>query len=60
MKNFIAGLIMGLIIGLTGISSAQKLIGGNGFLMGWDVTYNGETICSSPFIWEALKEIECD
>lgn len=37
-----------------------RVIGGNGYLMGYDVVVNGETICSDPFVWTVTKEIECD
>ncbi len=31
-----------------------------GYLMGFSVVKNGNTICEDPFFWEATKEIECD
>ena len=60
MAKFVFGLIAGLIIGVAGSGSAQTLVGDMGYLFGWDVTYNGETICSDPFIWTGVNEIECD
>ena len=59
MKNFLLGIIVGLAIGTVTISFASQIIGGDGWLMGWDVSYNGDTICSDPYIWTSVREIEC-
>jgi len=60
MKKFWFGLALGLIVGASTSSVAAQLVGNNGYLMGWDVQVNGETVCSDPFIWTGTKEIECD
>jgi len=39
---------------------AAKVVGSDGYLMGWDVTKDGETICSDPFVWTGTQELECD
>lgn len=31
-----------------------------GYLMGFSVVKDGNTICEDPFFWEGTKEIECD
>jgi hypothetical protein len=37
-----------------------KVVGDNGYLMGWDITKEGETICSDPYVWVDQHEVECD
>jgi hypothetical protein len=59
-KTLLAGFILGFVTAISGTVLAAKMSGGNGYLMGWDVTKNGRTICDSPFIWVSLREIECD
>jgi hypothetical protein len=39
---------------------AAQIVGGNGYMIGWDIQKDGETICSDPFVWTATKEIDCD
>ena len=72
MAGVLAGLAMGITIGvLLDADSATaagpptpipvaKVIGDSGYLMGWDVTYEGEVVCSDPYVWTASSEIECD
>jgi len=60
MRNFIVGVAFGLMVGIVLPALAQRVIGADGFLMGWDVTFNGRTICRDPFVWTSTKEIECD
>lgn len=55
MKKFVTGLVMGLTLGATVTASAAT-----GYMMGWTVSINGHEICSDPFVWSNLREIECD
>lgn len=60
MGKFTLGLVLGLLFGTTGTAIAAALVGDTGYLMGWDVTINSETVCSDPYVWTASREIECD
>jgi hypothetical protein len=51
--GFWIGVIVGLLLGGTGtaiaVSAEPRLIGGSGYLLGWDVQDDsGEPICSDP------------
>lgn len=37
-----------------------RVVGGDGYLMGYDVVKDGAVICSDPFVWTGMREIECD
>ncbi len=60
MKQFLMGLALGLLVGISSTVFAAKLLGDDGFLTGWEVTVGDETICSDPYIWTSTHEIECD
>lgn len=60
MKRFALGLLLGLAFGFAVSAAAANVIGDNGYLMGWDVTVDGETVCSDPYVWVSTSEIECD
>jgi len=59
-KAFIVGFFAGVICTIVVAANAAKIVGDNGYLIGWDVTADGEEVCSDPYIWPATMEIECD
>ena len=60
MHNFIVGVVLGLMIGSAAGAFAAVLAGDDGYLSGWTVMKDGEEICSDPFVWTSINEIECD
>ena len=60
MRKYIIGFISGIVFGAALPAAAAALVGGNGYLHGWDVTKDGETICYAPYVWSGSREIECD
>lgn len=60
MRKFLTGLIAGLALGTVVPAAAATIVGSTGYLLGWDVTKDGETICYAPYVWTAIREIECD
>jgi|GEM_PF-1496797 hypothetical protein len=43
------------------ILPVAKVVGDNGYLMGWDVVdQNSEKLCSDRYVWVSTKEIECE
>lgn len=54
MAKFLAGVIVGSVLGTSVYAAAQS------FMTGWEVTQNGVTVCYDPVIWRATREIECD
>lgn len=59
MRKYLIGFICGVLFGAA-VPAAAAVIGGSGFLYGWDVVKDGETICYAPYVWSSTKEIECD
>jgi len=51
---FVAGLIVGSMMP-TAYAHLER-----GFLKGWDVTFNGRTICEDPYAYPRRKELVCD
>ena len=60
MRKFLMGLATGLVLGVVATASAAQIVGSTGYMMGWDIQKDGDTICSDPYVWTATKEIECD
>ncbi len=58
--QFLSGVIVGLVLGSAIAALAAQVVGSNGYLNGWDVTRDGETICSDPYVYVGSREIECD
>ncbi len=45
----------------TRIIPAARVVGEDGYLLGWDVIdQNSDRVCSDPFVWTSTREIECD
>lgn len=60
MRKFVAGFIAGALTALAASALAAQIVGSNGWLNGWEVTKDGETICDDPYVWVGTREIECD
>ena len=60
MKRFWVGFIAGIFFGAVTAGTAAVVAGDNGYMMGWEIKKDGEKICSDPYIWTEIKEIECD
>lgn len=60
MRKFLTGFVLGAVLATSVPVFAAQLVGGSGYLLGWEVQINGEAVCSDPYVWPAIKEIECD
>ena len=60
LKHVLIAYFIGVLTAGTSAAIAAKMVGGNGSLMGWEVTINGKSICDDPYIWSSTHEIECD
>lgn len=60
MRKFLSGVAVGIFLAASVPALAAQIVGGNGYMIGWDIQKDGETICSDPFVWTATKEIDCD
>ena len=59
MRRFVVGLLVGVGLGTAIPVAAATLVGGTGYLFGWTVEVNGRVVCSDPFVWTSLREIDC-
>jgi len=59
MKQFIFGVVLGLTLGLLGTAVAARVVGFDGYLPGWAVTIQGDTLCTNPYVWNVTRHIEC-
>jgi hypothetical protein len=60
MKRYLTGFLAGLLFGVAASAYAARLVGGDGYLSGWEVHVDGEEVCSDPYIHVGSREIECD
>ncbi len=60
MVRFLAGVVLGLVMGVSATAIAVVIVGNDGYAMGWSVTKDGEEICSNPHVSTGAREIECD
>lgn len=60
MRNLAIGLTTGLLVGFAGTALAAQFVREVGYLSGWFVIMNGETLCADPYVWPVSHEIECD
>ena len=59
MRNYLIGLITGIAIAGSTIAYAANGFG-TGYMFGWTVILDGDTVCHEPYMWSATHEIECD
>jgi hypothetical protein len=62
MVVFMAGAIFGFVIGVVGCLDGTRAAraASDGWLWGWEVKVGKRIICRDPWVWNAIKEIECD
>lgn len=61
MRKFLTGVAVGLAMGTATTAFAAKMVGDSGYLFGYEVKVDGETVCSDPWIWTGgINEIECN
>jgi len=58
MRNFILGLVLGVVLGGS-VAAVAAEIAGVGVLAGWTVNQDGEELCSDPVVNGSAHAIEC-
>ena len=59
MRNFAAGIVLGVLLG-SSVTALAAGVFGSGLLVGWTVVKDGEEVCSDPTVDTGSQEIECD
>ena len=59
MRRFLAGLVLGLVLGGSAAAIAAELLK-SGPLTGWVVLQTGNLVCADPYIEPDNQEIQCD
>jgi hypothetical protein len=59
MLMFIAGALVTFTFWY-GVSKSEAGAGRNGWLYGWEVKIGKRIICTDPYIWNEVREIECE
>lgn len=61
MTRFLAGVVLGLLLGSAATALAARLVGNDGYLLGWTVIdRHDRKICDEPFVWTGTRELQCD
>ena len=62
MKNFIIGFFLGgLLLGSASAVVSPKIVGGDGYLYGYEVVNeDGDELCSDPWVYTSSKSITCE
>lgn len=50
MKNILIGFVFGAACAASISVIAAQIVGGNSYLMGYDVMIDGEVVCSDPYV----------
>lgn len=56
MIKLVIGMVVGLAIGVSHTVYAAT----DGWMYGWEVKIGKRVICRDPYIWNGVREIECD
>jgi hypothetical protein len=56
MIKLVIGFMMGFAVGVSHTVYAAT----DGWMYGWEVKVGKRVICRDPYIWNGVREIECD
>ena len=59
MRKYLIGFAVGIAVSAASAATAAQIVGNSSYMMGWEVTVNGETVCTSPWAWVQTKQIDC-